>query len=47
MSVKDDNVGDVIGGIVERVVCEVFKMYELNVVGRLGMKGTQSAFNCV
>ena len=45
---KEDSVGDVIGGIVERVVCEVFKMYELNVVGRLGMpKGIQRALNCV
>ena len=40
--------GDVIGGIMERVVCEVFKMYELNVVGRLDMvKGTHGALNCV
>ena len=40
--------GDVIGGIVERVVCEVFKMYELSVVGRLDIvKGIQRAFSCV
>ena len=34
---KGDNVGDVIGRIVECIVCKAFKMYELNVVGRLGM----------
>ena len=34
---KGDNVGEVIGGIVERVDCEAFKMYELNVAGRLGI----------
>ena len=40
--------GDVIGGIVERVVREVFKVYEHNVVGRLGIvKEIQSALNCV
>ena len=40
--------GAVIGGSMERVVCEVFKMYELNVVGRLGIvKGIQRAFNCL
>ena len=41
--------GDVIGGIVERVVCEAFKMYELNVVGRLGIVkgGTERAELCL
>ena len=31
--------------VVERVVYEMFKMYELNVMGRFGM--VQGALNCV